>query len=156
MDDAAPEQIGIDWSSEAAVKRATAAVRAPVAADYKRMGTNEEQVKALTGKIGSLLDIMATVENLAPYQRRIAKMEAEHAVLVAKLSRHRRNRAWKGRLPRSARKTFAGRCADCWTICAPRRACCRASRGSCLSNRSRGTGSGVRAVCDPLPPDNRG
>jgi multidrug resistance efflux pump len=51
------------------------------------MTSNEKQVKALTGKVGRLLDIMATVENPAPYQRRIAEMEAERAGLVAELSR---------------------------------------------------------------------
>jgi len=51
-----PRQIATDWTSEAAIKRAAAAVRAPV-----------------------------TVENPAPYQRRIAEMEAQRAELVAEL-----------------------------------------------------------------------
>ena len=82
-------QIATDWTSDAAIKRATAAVRALVTVDHKRMATNEKQIKALTDKISRLIDIVATVENPAPYHRRIAEMEAERAALVAELSRQR-------------------------------------------------------------------
>lgn len=89
VDDAVLAQIATDWSSEAAIKRATAAVRAFVTVDHKRMATNETQLKALTYKIGKLIDIMAVIENPVPYQRRIAEMEAERAGLEAELSRQR-------------------------------------------------------------------
>ena len=87
VDDAVLGQIATDWSSDAAIKRATTAVRALVPVDHKRMATNEKQLKTLTDRIGRLIDIMATVENPAPYQRRIAEMEAERAALVDELSR---------------------------------------------------------------------
>ena len=60
-----------------------------VTVDHKRIAANEKQLKALTDKIGRLVDIMATVENPAPYQRRSAEMEAERAELVAELFRQR-------------------------------------------------------------------
>jgi hypothetical protein len=87
VDDAVLGQIATDWTSDAAIKRATAAVRALVTVDHKRMATNEKQLKTLTDRIGRLIDIMATVENPAPYQRRIAEMETERASLVDELSR---------------------------------------------------------------------
>ena len=86
---AIPQSEWTDWTSEAAIKRATAAVRALVAVDYKRMAANEKQLQSLTDKTGRLIDIMATVENPAPYQRRIAEMETERAGLAAELSRQR-------------------------------------------------------------------
>ena len=42
------------------VKRATAAVRALVAVDRKRMTASEKQVKALTGKIAELRSALAS------------------------------------------------------------------------------------------------
>ena len=78
-----------DMTSDAAVKRATAAVRALAPVDEKTITAGEKRLATLTSKIGRLVDLVASADDPAPYQRRIAEMETERSGLTAELSRSR-------------------------------------------------------------------
>ena len=87
LDKTVLDRVKADLTTDVAIQRVTQSLQqaSGAAPDKKRIPSIEKRLAALSGKIGHLVDLTASVDDPAPYLRGVAEMEAERSALLDEL-----------------------------------------------------------------------